>query len=326
MKIIIQNKKKRQAKFEAKKEKLNAKIEKLNAKLRYLQDDNNNVEEVEAVQVQKVQENIIPLINNNNDNNILCMCGAPLIQTISNKAYYEKANVHCDICGKYCPNNDIIYHCPNEKHSLHPEGYDLCDSCVSFQMQSFYEQQQQQQQQQQSQSQLQQQSSIVINNNNNNNSIEKKEDKSLLNEINQVSNELQKGLNQAANEIKKDVKDVLEKTKEKITEVVSPILNNNNNNKNDEVKLLAQQDFQDVPSTIVIKEKESNEEINNNDNSLNNNNNNKRNNAEDDFPYPQQLKTIQSMGFNVDMATVKFLLIKHKGDVSRVIHHIMPSN
>jgi len=108
---------------------------------------------------------------------------------------------------------------------------------------------------------------------------------------------------------------------------VLPILNNNN--KNDEVKLVSQQDFQDVPS-VVIKEKESNEEINNNNNNdvLNNNNNtnNKRNNADDDFPYPEQLKTIQSMGFNVDMATVKFLLIKHKGDVSRVIHHIMPSN
>jgi len=163
MQIIILNKKKKQAKIEAKKEKLEAKIEKLTAKLAHLHDDNSNV-------IVEKEETIVPLINNNDNNNILCMCGAPLIQTITNKAYYEKANVHCDICGKYCPNNDIIYHCPNEKHSLHPEGYDLCDSCVSFQMQSFYEQQQQQSQLQQQQ----QSSSIIINNNK---SIEKKKKK-----------------------------------------------------------------------------------------------------------------------------------------------------
>jgi len=73
---------------------------------------------------------------------ISCMCGAPLIQTTPIAAYYSGARVNCDICGVYCANSGAIYHCPAEKTTDHPEGYDLCVNCVKFQMRSFRDQSQ----------------------------------------------------------------------------------------------------------------------------------------------------------------------------------------
>merc|ERR1712244_218740 len=68
---------------------------------------------------------------------ISCVCGATLHKTTPVQAYNDGAQVNCDICGKFCPPTAPIYHCPNLKSVVHSEGYDLCGSCVEYQMQGF---------------------------------------------------------------------------------------------------------------------------------------------------------------------------------------------
>lgn len=73
---------------------------------------------------------------------ISCVCGATLHKTSPLQAYSKnnassELQVNCDICGKFCPPTAKIYHCPNLKSLAHPEGYDLCASCVEYQMQGF---------------------------------------------------------------------------------------------------------------------------------------------------------------------------------------------
>jgi len=70
-----------------------------------------------------------------------CMCGAPLIETTPVAAYETGATVNCDICGQYCLSSANIFHCPAEKTTVHPSGYDICQNCVRLQMKAFVQKQ-----------------------------------------------------------------------------------------------------------------------------------------------------------------------------------------
>jgi len=49
---------------------------------------------------------------------------------------------------------------------------------------------------------------------------------------------------------------------------------------------------------------------------------NNKNNEDDKFEFKLQLQSLEEMGF-YDRETLKFLLIKHKGDVQRVIQELI---
>jgi len=72
---------------------------------------------------------------------VKCVCGAPMDETSPIVAYYESAEVHCDLCGNFCPINSSIYHC-SEETEIHSHGYDLCSSCACSQIESFDQPQQ----------------------------------------------------------------------------------------------------------------------------------------------------------------------------------------
>jgi len=98
--------------------------------------------------------------NENEDNNkaseskqpqpvmVKCICGVPMIETSPLVAYFESAEVHCDLCGEHCPVSSTIYHCGVEKNESHPNGYDLCSNCAFSQIESFEQPPNQQQQSQ----------------------------------------------------------------------------------------------------------------------------------------------------------------------------------
>jgi FtsZ-interacting cell division protein YlmF len=89
--------------------------------------DNKNKNEPEHKEDNKISESK-PVI-------VKCTCGVPMIETSPVIAYYESAEVHCDLCGNFCPMSSTIYHC--EKNEIHPNGYDLCSNCANSQIESF---------------------------------------------------------------------------------------------------------------------------------------------------------------------------------------------
>merc|ERR1719192_440634 len=72
-----------------------------------------------------------------------CVCGSKLHKTTPLDAYRSlTVKVECDVCGKLCPSNSSIYHCPQKgNNGAHPGGYDVCAQCLDFQMQRFIGQQ-----------------------------------------------------------------------------------------------------------------------------------------------------------------------------------------
>merc|ERR1711879_200488 len=72
-----------------------------------------------------------------------CVCGSTLRKTTPLEAYRSlTVRVECDVCGKLCPSNSSIYHCPQKgNNGAHPGGYDVCAQCLDFQMQRFIGQQ-----------------------------------------------------------------------------------------------------------------------------------------------------------------------------------------
>jgi len=48
----------------------------------------------------------------------------------------------------------------------------------------------------------------------------------------------------------------------------------------------------------------------------------KKENVDDKFEFKLQLNSLKEMGFD-NVETVKFLLIKHKGDVQRVVQELL---
>jgi hypothetical protein len=95
------HKKMKQCKLQNRKEKLLRKLNKVNSKL-----------------------------NGSQTTGILCVCGATLIQT-SPSAAYNSRQVMCDRCEADCSRDEIILHCPVERSSQHPHGYDICLSCAT---------------------------------------------------------------------------------------------------------------------------------------------------------------------------------------------------
>eukprot|EP01084_Bolivina_argentea_P022160 41186_1 len=64
-------------------------------------------------------------------------CTRPLTKCEAQTCYGEKnANitVSCDGCGGSYSGKDVIWHCPDTIKDLHPNGYDLCDSCAQKQL------------------------------------------------------------------------------------------------------------------------------------------------------------------------------------------------
>jgi len=59
---------------------------------------------------------------------VRCICGEAMVETSPVAAYYENAEVNCDLCGESCPENTLIYHCYSETN--HPGGYDICFNCA----------------------------------------------------------------------------------------------------------------------------------------------------------------------------------------------------
>jgi len=123
--------------------------------------------------------------------------------------------------------------------------------------------------------------------------------------------------------------------------------NNNYNDKSDNIKNInnnVQQDkenkndeFVQIPPIIsVINENENNNQKNNaspknsepeivemEDISDNENDSNKKQQDEDDsFEFKTQLNSLKEMGFN-DIASLKFLLVKFKGDVQLVVQELL---
>lgn len=71
---------------------------------------------------------------------ILCICGEKLLYLQTYEAYpniTRSGQVKCDVCDRNRVNHSYIYHCPNNKSLIHPNGYDICTRCVSLQEQSF---------------------------------------------------------------------------------------------------------------------------------------------------------------------------------------------
>ena len=65
----------------------------------------------------------------NNKQNVICVCGEPLIKIIS-KDCYGGHNVQCDRCLKKIDSMSNVYHCPERDSLTHPHGYDLCHQCI----------------------------------------------------------------------------------------------------------------------------------------------------------------------------------------------------
>jgi len=87
---------------------------------------------------------------------------------------------------------------------------------------------------------------------------------------------------------------------------VDEIANNNQNDnmsaKNSEPELIEMEDISDNENN---KQKEKEKE-----------------NVDDKFEFKLQLNSLKEMGFD-NVETVKFLLIKHKGDVQRVVQELL---
>ena len=60
---------------------------------------------------------------------VSCVCGAVLNRRCANDAY-DGTGVACDICGKSCDQDDVVYHCTRGKVEAHQHGYDICESCT----------------------------------------------------------------------------------------------------------------------------------------------------------------------------------------------------
>eukprot|EP01084_Bolivina_argentea_P021659 40243_1 len=58
-----------------------------------------------------------------------CICGKLLIQSTDASSLYNNSGARCDICGKQSRYKDTFWHCDQEETSIHPGGYDVCDSC-----------------------------------------------------------------------------------------------------------------------------------------------------------------------------------------------------
>jgi len=86
---------------------------------------------------------------------------------------------------------------------------------------------------------------------------------------------------------------------------VNPVNVNENNNQNVNIN---QQNFE--PELIEMEEISDNEKEN------------KKSNEDDKFEFKLQLNSLQEMGF-YDIETLKLLLIKHKGDVQRVVQELI---
>jgi hypothetical protein len=282
--------------LEAKKDRLKNKMEEINARLRNI-DENGNEVVAAPVAVLDAQPQV---------NTIQCVCGAPLIRVNPSEAYYNGATVHCDICGKRCPSDESVFHCPQDKHQTHPEGYDLCCNCVDFQMTSFIKQQQEQQQQQQK----------------NQNALVKKDS---------FDRAVKSGVAVATQAVK-NVKGVLNNFfNNGANDMQAPLLPVQ---EQDEVQMVGEEEKnQDLVENNVVNGEDDVVVIPPDDNEpvLNDVNPNANNHAEADgekdpdaFDFPEQLQNILTMGFeHVDVPTVKFLLIKHKGDVNRVINQLV---
>jgi len=61
---------------------------------------------------------------------ILCVCGAVLVP-ISPMGAYNSTQVMCDRCDANCSQEEIVFHCPVERSSQHPHGYDVCLMCAN---------------------------------------------------------------------------------------------------------------------------------------------------------------------------------------------------
>jgi len=84
--------------------------------------ENKPEEKVESKPVENaVEENKIV---------VRCVCGETMVETSPMVAYYEGAEVNCDLCGECCPSSSLIYHCYYELATAHPKGYDICLNCA----------------------------------------------------------------------------------------------------------------------------------------------------------------------------------------------------
>jgi len=132
----------------------------------------------------------------------ICECGKLLIGMFSHQAYNGN-RVFCNVCGRQCESNEIIYHCPEKKNQIHNDGYDMCSNCVDIVMPSLVSVQSDKNVQK-NESENQKSDNNSNNNNNNNNIIiiqnenEKKNDEFIqIPSLSSVINE--NGNNQNAN-------------------------------------------------------------------------------------------------------------------------------
>eukprot|EP01084_Bolivina_argentea_P065127 118733_1 len=64
------------------------------------------------------------------DTNPLCICGKVLTKVNQASIVYEGNSVCCDKCFKMVNDIDIIWHCDDNFNIVHPDGFDICNSCL----------------------------------------------------------------------------------------------------------------------------------------------------------------------------------------------------
>ena len=61
-----------------------------------------------------------------------CVCGEPLVSKPITHCYGGTGNIWCDLCGLRIYKSDImVYHCDRDSIGKHPNGFDVCISCVA---------------------------------------------------------------------------------------------------------------------------------------------------------------------------------------------------
>jgi len=77
-----------------------------------------------------------PISSTIKNHNCKCICGETLI-TVSPRQAYGGINVYCDVCNAECSSDETVYHCPLNRNTSHPDGYDMCSNCVNAKSCSF---------------------------------------------------------------------------------------------------------------------------------------------------------------------------------------------
>jgi len=95
--------KKKECKWQCRREKLMRKLNKINEKL-----DGADVDSLQVV----------------------CVCGVPLVK-MNPMSAYNRQQVVCDRCNANCSRDEAIFHCPAQRSSYHPCGYDICLRCAT---------------------------------------------------------------------------------------------------------------------------------------------------------------------------------------------------